>query len=129
MSEPMLIELVQLDDVCVVHLKGRFVTGVDLNQLYARMSELRSRNCRKMIVDLSEVSFIGSTGIGFLVGIYTSIARIPGGRFVLAGLSPRVHEVFDITRLSTLIPIAADLEAALASVRAEGLLVRSAQTR
>src|SRR5690348_13875943 len=121
MSESMLIELVQLDDVCVVHLKGRFVTGVDLNVLYAKLSELKSRNCRNLIVELSEVPFIGSTGIGFLVGIYTSITRISGGRFILSGLHPRVHEVFDITRLSTLFPIVADLDTALATVRAEGL--------
>ena len=129
MSDPMLIELVQLDDACVVHLKGRFVTGGDMNHLYAKVSEIKNRNCRNVIVDMTEVPFIGSTGIGFLVGMYSSITRCPGGRFILASLHPRVLEVFEVTRVNTLIPIVADLETALAALRSETLVAPSAPTR
>jgi|ERR1700687_2209814 len=70
--------------------------------------------------DLSEVPDIGSAGIGFIVSVYTSTNN-SGGRFVLVGLRPRVREVFDITRVSTVIPLAADIASGLVTLCDEGL--------
>ena len=55
-------------------------------------------------------------GVTFIVGLYTSIARY-GGRFVLVGVVPLVRQVFDLTRLSTVIPTAPDIESGFAALR------------
>ena len=55
-------------------------------------------------------------GIGFVVAIYTSISN-RGGRFVLVGALPVVRKVFDLTRSSTVIPIAPDFASGLSYLR------------
>ena len=52
---------------------------------------------------------MGSTAIGFVVAIYSSVTKNPDGRFVLVGAQPRVREVLDLTRLSTILPMAGDM--------------------
>jgi anti-anti-sigma factor len=110
----MLIELQQNDDICVLRFQGRIATGADLEYLRTKLEEVRSRRSDKVLADFREVSSIGSTGIGFVVGVYTSVVKLPGGRFVLIGANPRVREVLDLTRLSTIIPLAKDMNAGLA---------------
>jgi|SRR5579862_4062053 len=110
----MLIELQQKDDIFILRFQGRIATGADLEYLRTKLEEVRSRRSDKVLADFREVSSIGSTGIGFVVGVYTSVVKLPGGRFVLIGANPRVREVLDLTRLSTIIPLAKDMNAGLA---------------
>jgi anti-anti-sigma factor len=110
----MLIELQQNDDICVLRFQGRIATGADLEYLRTKLEEVRKRRSDKVLADFSEVSSIGSTGLGFVVGVYTSVVKVPGGRFVLIGANARVREVLDLTRLSTIIPLAEDMSAGLA---------------
>jgi anti-anti-sigma factor len=122
----MLIELEYQDDVCILRIKGRLITGIDPDYLRARAAEIKSQSCNKVLADLRELLSIGSTGLGFLVGLYTSVTKSPGGRFVLVGASPRVREVLDLTRLNTVIPLVADIASGLAVLREEGPVARSA---
>lgn len=110
----MLIKIERQDDVCILHLSGRFATGADMEYLRAKSEEIRSALSAKVLVDLCEVPSMGSTAIGFVVGIYSSVTKNPGGRFVMVGAAPRVREVFDLTRLSEVIPWASDIPAGMA---------------
>jgi len=114
----MVIEVLQQDDVCVLRIEGRFVTGSEPEYLSAKMDELRRLNSGKVLVDLQEMPYIGSTGIGFIVGIFSSVT-MNSGQFVLVGLQPRVQELFRLTRLNTILPIAPDRQAGLAALRAQ----------
>jgi len=115
----MLIEVRQKDEICLVRCEGRLVTA-DHEYLHAKKDEIKGANCKKVLADFSEVPDIGSAGIGFIVGIYTSIKN-SGGRFVLVGIGPRVREVLDITRVSTVIPLAADIASGMVTLCDEGL--------
>jgi len=117
-SKPMLIEVSQKDEICLVRCEGRLVTA-DHEYLHAKKDEIKGANCKRVLADLSEVPDIGSAGIGFIVGIYTSTKK-SGGRFVLVGIRPRVREVLDITRVSKVIPLAADIASGMATLRDEG---------
>jgi anti-anti-sigma factor len=123
----MLIEVRQKGEICLLRCEGSFVTGADSEYLRAKQDEIKGANYKKVLVDFSEVSDIGSAGIGFIVGVYTS-TKNSGGRFVLVGLQPRVREVLDLTRVSTVIPLAADIASGLVTLRDEGLAA-GAQTR
>jgi len=113
----MLIELQQKDDIVVLRFQGRIATGLDLEYLRTKLEEVRNRRSDKVLADFREVSSIGSTGLGFVVGVYTSVVKIPGGRFVLVGANARVREVLDLTRLSTIIPLAEDMSSGLAALQ------------
>ena len=113
----MLIEFEYRDDVCILRPRGRFVTGLDAAYLRSKTEELRNSGCRKVLADFRDVPYVDSTGIGFLVGVYTTVTNA-GGRFVIVGPHPRVREVLDLTRLSSVMPIAANEAAGLKFLRA-----------
>jgi len=112
-----LIELNQIDDVCIMRCEGRFVTGTDPEYLRARLDELKRLACTKVLVDFRDVISVGSTAIGFIVAIYSSVTKNPDGRFVLVGAQPRVREVLDLTRLSSILPMAGDIASGMAALR------------
>src|SRR5258708_21682440 len=114
----MLVEIEHTEDICILRLKGRFVTGADKDYLSEKAEEIKSRNCMKVLADFRDVPYIDSTGIGFVVGLYTSITKNRAGRFVLVGASPRVNEVLALTRLNTVIPLAGDMPGGLACLNA-----------
>ena len=112
--KPIRIEIEQRDDVCLVRFKGHFRTGQDDPEyLSAKMDEIKTLNCNKVLADFRDVPSAGAECMSFIVGLY----RTSGGRLVLARTQPRVREVLDITRLSTVIPLVADIESGLASLR------------
>ena len=76
----------------------------------------REENFPVVIVDLTEVPYIDSMGMGFIVGLYTSVVRGSNGGFVLVGAVPLVHQVLDLTRLSSIIPMAPDMESGMAAL-------------
>jgi len=119
---PMTIDIEHSDDVCILHCKGRFASGPDLEYMQARLEQIKVMACRRLLVDFSEVSSIGSMGVGFLVAVFTSVIRNGGGRFILAGAQPFVLQVLEITRLSTVIPLAADVASGLAALSMAGAL-------
>lgn len=113
----MQIELNQIDDVCVMRFEGRFVTGTEPEFLRSKSDELKRIGCAKVLADFREVISVGSTAIGFIVAIYSSVTKNPDGRFVLVGAQPRVREILDLTRLSTILPMAADIASGMAALR------------
>ena len=109
----MKIDVEQEHDVCIVRLSGHLVTGTDPVFLQAKADEVRYR-CGKILVDMRELASIGSTGIGFLLGIYATTSKNPRGRFVVVGPQPRVQQIFEITRLNGILRIVPDLASGLA---------------
>jgi anti-anti-sigma factor len=118
----MLIEIEQYDRVSILHCKGRFVAGPEMEYLETKLGEIKKLACTNVLADFQDVTCIGSMGVTFIVGVYTSVVRRPGGRFVLAGVNPHVRHVLDLTRLSTVIPLASDVASGLAVLRAEAPL-------
>ena len=108
----MFIEVKQNEGVCFLRCEGRLVAGTDSEYFRVKRDEIKRLNCKKVLVDFSEVSDVGSAGIGFIVGVYASTREL-GGRFILVGLKPRVRKIFDVTRVSTVIPFAADIPSGL----------------
>jgi anti-anti-sigma factor len=113
----MLVEFDNQGDVCILRLHGRFATGRDSTYLRGKTEELKKSGCAKVLADFTQVDYIDSTGIGFLIGIYTSVLRNPIGRFVLANPNRRVREVLELTRLANVMPIYATVESALEDLK------------
>jgi anti-anti-sigma factor len=109
----MLVEFEFRGDVCVLRLHGRFATGQDSAYLRGRTEEIKKSGCSKVLADFSQVDYIDSTGMGFLIGIYTSVTKSPMGRFVLCNLNRRVREVLELTRLANVMSIYTNEDAAL----------------
>jgi len=109
-----LVEVEQKRDICIVRFHGRLTTGAELEYLGTKSEEIKKAGCPKLLADFREVASVGSTGIGFVVNLYTTVTRNPDGRFVLVGANSRVREVLDLTRLSSILPLAPTFESGLA---------------
>ena len=112
----MTIDIEQRNDICVLRCKGRFIAGPDLEYAQSKMDEIKTLSCAKLLVDFREVPAVGSMGVSFIVGLYTSVVRGSNGGFVLVGAVPQVRQVLDLTRLSSIIPMAPDMESGLAGL-------------
>jgi anti-anti-sigma factor len=116
---PIAIDIEQHDEVCILRCHGRLLAGVEDDYIRASMEEVKKLKCSKVLADFKEVPSVGSSGIAFIVGIYASVVKQSGGRFVLTGATPLVKRVLEITKLNTVIPLALDFGSGLAVLRSE----------
>jgi anti-sigma B factor antagonist len=107
------------DGVCILRLQGRFVTGSDAT-LFSAQNSLLEAGISKAIIDLSEVPYIDSTGLAFVVELHKSLAA-RGGQLFLAGANERVREVLEMTRIGVIVPLFEDVEDAEAALQGEVL--------
>ncbi|HET7205342.1 MAG TPA: STAS domain-containing protein [Terriglobales bacterium] len=89
--------------VTIVHCQGRVVFGDEASALRSTLKNIVSTS-KKIVLDLSGVSYIDSGGLGTLVAAYSS-ARAAGADIKLAGLGQRVHDVLQVTKLVTVFEV------------------------
>ena len=97
----------QVDDVTVVDVAGRVTLGEVASQLRDTVRDLIAKGDRKVLLNLSNVTYIDSAGIGDLVTAFTSMAN-RGGTLKLVGLTNRVKDLLQITKLYTVFDIHED---------------------
>jgi anti-sigma B factor antagonist len=90
----------QVGDVTVIDVSGRVTLGEGSSILRETMRDLTTKGNKKILLNLSDVSYIDSTGIGELVAGFTSAANA-AGTVKLLGLTKHVKDVLQITRLYT----------------------------
>jgi anti-sigma B factor antagonist len=91
------------DGVLVVDCSGRIVFGEESSLLRDTVKEALSTNNR-IVLNLGEVDYIDSTGLGTLAGLYTSV-RTASGAIKLTCLSKRVSDLLQITKLLTVFDV------------------------
>jgi anti-anti-sigma factor len=104
------IEIEHNEDECLLRCNGHFRAADDPQYLRDKVDEIETLGCTRLLLDFRDVLSLGSSGLSFLVNLY----HTSDGRIVLASTQPRVREVLEITRLSTLIPMTGDIESGLA---------------
>jgi len=111
-------------DVAVIYLSGAILFGEESASLRSRVRDLLNQS-NQIVLDLKEVGYIDSGGLGTLVALYAS-ARKVGGEIKLSRLGPRANEVMQITKLMTIFDVYDDVDAAVASFDGRALKQRSA---
>lgn len=104
-----------LQGVLVVDCSGRLVFGEESASLRSSVKELLAQS-PNVVLNLREVNFVDSGGLGTLVSLYTT-ARNAGGAVKLASLSQRVGNLLQITKLLTIFEVFDDAEAAAKSFK------------
>jgi anti-sigma B factor antagonist len=104
----------QVGDVTVVDATGRITLGEGASTLRDSMRDLAAKGNKKLLLNLSEVSYIDSSGIGEMVSSYTTITN-HGGQLKLLGLSKRVKDLLQITKLYTVFEVFDDEASAVRS--------------
>ncbi len=104
-------------DIVVVEPRGRATLGENSELLDRELQRLAAEGCKKMLVDLSGLIQIDSSGISALVRQCTGLTR-KGGSLHLVVPAGRVHDALSVTRLLEAIPTFNTLSAALGSFKA-----------
>src|SRR6185436_16872647 len=87
-------------EVTILDLKGKITLGEGDEVLRDRISGLLGQNRKKLLLNLAEVPYIDSAGLGEVVRTYTTVSR-QGGQLKLVNLTKRITDLLMITKLLT----------------------------
>jgi anti-sigma B factor antagonist len=104
----------QVGDVIVLDISGRITLGEGNVMLRDIVRDLADKGNHRIVLNLVEVNYIDSSGLGELVKTHTTI-RNKGGEVKLANLNKRIHDLLQVTRLSAVFDIHQDEASAIQS--------------
>ena len=106
----------QVDGVDIVDCNGRITLGEGSIILRDTVKDLLAKGHRKILLNLGDVNYIDSSGIGELVSAYTT-TKNQGGELKLLNLTKKVHDLLQITKLYTVFDVKDDEAAAVKAFR------------
>jgi anti-sigma B factor antagonist len=104
----------QVDGITVLDLSGRITLGEGSVVLRDTIREILGKGEKKILLNLGDVTYIDSSGIGELVSAFTAV-RKEGGELKLLNLTKKVHDLLQITKLYTVFDVKDDEAAAISS--------------
>ena len=104
----------QIDGVSIVDLSGRITLGEGSTMLRDIVRDMIAKGNKKILLNLGDVTYIDSSGIGELVSAFTTV-RNGGGELKLLNLTKKVHDLLQITKLYTVFDIKDDEASAITS--------------
>ena len=97
----------QVEGVAVVDMSGRITLGEGSVVLRDTIRDLIGKGSKKILLNLGDVTYIDSSGIGKLVSAFTAVRR-ENGELKLLNLTKKVHDLLQITKLYTVFDIKDD---------------------
>jgi anti-sigma B factor antagonist len=101
-------------DVVIVETSGKLTLGEGTSALRDKLRELVEGGSRRILVNMADVTYIDSSGLGELVAAHTT-ATTAGGEIKLLNLAKRVHDLLKVTKLCTVFETFEDEASALSS--------------
>jgi anti-sigma B factor antagonist len=102
------IDVKETESMLAVKVSGE-IDAYTAPQLREKLFPMSEKEGVKMVVDLSEVNYMDSTGLGVFVGVFKNV-RAHNGEFKIVGLSERLQRLFEITGLADIIDINSQIE-------------------
>ena len=109
----------QIGDVTVVEMSGRLHLGNSLSYAENAINRLIDGGTRKLVIDLAQLEYIDSSGLGMLIYCSGRMQQ-SGGRMRVAGAGGPVARVFEIAQAGRVLQFDADLASACGNLSAEG---------
>jgi len=100
--------------ITIVRAKGKITIGEGDILLRETIENLLSEDKQDILLDLGKVSFMDSSGVGELVGCYTTVMN-RGGKLKLLNLTKKIHDLLQVTQLHTVFDVFDDEDQAVAS--------------
>lgn len=104
----------QVGDVSVIDAAGRITLGEGASTFRETVREMIAKGDRKLLLNLADVTYIDSSGIGELVSGFTTVTN-QGGQLKLLNLTKRVQDLLQITKLYTVFEVFDDEASAVRS--------------
>ena len=110
----MKIETRTVGDVQILDCSGKITLGEGTMIVRNTVRDILKNNGKKIILNLADVNYIDSSGIGELVSTYTTVTN-NGGQLILLNLTKKIQELLAITKLLTVFQVFENEQAALTS--------------
>ena len=104
----------QVGDVTIVDVSGRIVLGRESSPVRDLIHDLLNNKHKRILLNLGDVDYIDTIGLGSLVGAFTTV-RQQGGELKLLNLAKKVADVMQFTKLYTVFDIVTDEAAGVES--------------
>jgi anti-sigma B factor antagonist len=102
--------------VTVIDLSGRITLGEGSAMLREMVRDLLNKGQKRLVLNLADINYIDSSGIGELVSGFTTV-RNNGGELKLLNLTKKVHDLLQITKLYTVFDVHSDEQKAISSFK------------
>ena len=102
--------------ITIIQPKGKITIGEGDVLLREEITKLLAEDKKKLVLDLGDVSYMDSAGVGELVSVYTSVKN-RGGELKLAALTKKIKDLLSITQLMTIFDTYETPEEAIASFK------------
>lgn len=106
----------EVKGVTLIELKGNVMGGPDASSLNEELHKLIDAGKKNIVVDLDEVKFMNSSGLGMLIGALTTV-RNGGGSLKLARASEKIENLLSVTKLITVFEHYKKVDEAVASFK------------
>ena len=103
-------------DVAILEISGKLMGGPETQQIHDHIKGLIADNVNKVIINLSKVKWMNSSGLGVLMASYTTIKN-KGGDLKLANVADKVNSLLMITQLMTIFKTYNSVDRALVSFK------------
>jgi len=97
----------ETEGVTIVDISGEITLGEETGTLRQTVRDLVDKGKKKIVLNLAGVHYIDSSGVGELVGSYTTVQN-NGGQLKLLNLTKKVHDLLQITKLYTVFDVRDD---------------------
>ncbi len=104
----------EVDGVTILDLSGKITLGEGSGTLRDEVRDLVAKGSKKILLNLADVSYIDSSGLGELVSAFTAVKNA-GGDLKLVNLTKKVSDLLVITKLATVFDAKDDEASAIAS--------------
>ena len=108
----MQINTQETNGIVVLKVVGKIMGGPEAGQLNDKIHELIEAGKQKLIIDMSKLELMNSSGLGIFIGAVNTLKN-NNGQLVMIHVPPRIQQLFKMTRLSSVFNIADDLDQAL----------------
>lgn len=104
------------DGVVILEPKGKIMGGPDASLLHDKLYEYIEQDKKKVVIDLSEVDWMNSTGLGILISGLTTLHN-NGGSLKLANVTDKIKSLLTITKLANVFEAHSSVDEAVSSFK------------
>lgn len=106
---------VQNGQIGIIEVKGSLVGGEETDELRSAVADFVEQGNKKLVIDLSKVTYLNSTAIGVLVSAHTTYSRNKG-QVKICGINKNINNIFVITKLTLVFEVCETREEAIKSL-------------
>ncbi|WP_456443912.1 STAS domain-containing protein [Caldithrix abyssi] len=102
----------EIDGIIVLQVSGKIMGGPEAGQINDRIHELIEAGKTKLVIDMSALELMNSSGLGIFIGAVNTL-KSNNGRLVMANVPERIQQLFKMTRLISIFIITESVEQAI----------------